>query len=312
MRIAAAQTKPVWLDKRATTAKVVSWLHDASAAGVELLAFPESFLPGYPFWVCRTDGARFEDPRQKQAYAAYLDAAVELDGPELAEVAEAAADLGVFTYLGVTERGSGAGRGTAWCTLVAIDPGRGLVGAHRKLVPTHDERLVWGVGDGHGLRTHQAGGWRVGGLSCWENWMPLARHALYADGEELHVGVWPGSTGLTSEITRFTAREGRVWCLAAGGLLSGEDVPDGFPFAAELRGMPVAATFDGGSAVADPAGRWLVEPVSGREELVVADLDPGLVRAERQSFDPTGHYARPDVFGVRVRRARLTAARFED
>lgn len=256
-----------------------------------------------------TDGARFDDPDQKRAYAAYLDAAVELDGPELATVAEAVRDHGVFTYLGVAERGTAASRGTVWCSLVALDPAAGIVSVHRKLVPTFEERLVWGPGDGHGLRTHRLGSWRVGGLNCWESWMPLARHALYADGEELHVGVWPGAERLTADITRFTAREGRVWCLAASGLIDPADVPAGFPFAEQLRGE--AGAHDGGSCVAAPDGSWLVPPVLGEKRLVLADLDLGRVRAERQTFDPTGHYARPDVFGVTVDRRRRAAATFE-
>lgn len=308
MRIAAAQTSPVWLDPRATTTKVLDWLQRAADQSIDLIAFPETFLSGYPFWVCRTDGARFEDPRQNEAYAAYLGAAVELDGPELVEIAAAARDLKVFTYLGVTERD----RGTVYCTLVAISPQRGIVGAHRKLMPTHDERLVWGTGDGHGLRVHDAGGLRVGGLSCWENWMPQARLALYGDGEELHVSVWPGSARLTEQITRFVAREGRVYSLATGGLLSADLVPEDFPFHDDLDGQSVEDAFDGGSAIAGPDGEWIVPPVAGEERLVVAEVDAYRVRAARHHFDATGHYGRPDVFTLRVDRHRHRVATFDD
>lgn len=310
MKVAAAQTRPVWLDKDATAERVVSWIERAAGDGVQLVAFPETFLPGYPTWVCRTDGARFDDPQQKRAYAEYLDAAVELDGPQLARVTEAVRDLRVFVYLGVAERGTGTGRGTVFCTLVAIAPGDGVVGAHRKLVPTYDERLAWGWGDGNGLRVHPVDGWRVGGLNCWENWMPQARHALYADGEELHVSVWPGSAELTTDITRFVAREGRVWHLAVGGLLDGGDVPETFTYGRELATM--GALHDGGSAIAAPSGAWVVEPVRGREGLVTAELDRALLDGERQNFDPAGHYARPDVFDVRVDRRRREAATFVD
>jgi nitrilase len=308
MRVAAAQAHPAWLDKTATTERVVCWIERAANDGIDLLAFPETFLPGYPSWVCRTDGARFDEPQQKRAYGQYLDAAVELDGPEIARITEAVHDLGVFVYLGVAERGTGTGRGTVFCTLAAIDPGHGVIGRHRKLVPTYDERLVWGWGDGHGLRVHRVGGWRVGGLICWENWMPQARHALYADGEELHISVWPGSVRLTRDVTRFVAREGRVWHLAVGGLLTGDDVPDDFLFADQLS--PLGVMHDGGSAIAAPDGTWVVEPVAGREALVAADINHALVDSERQNFDPAGHYARPDVFDVRVDRRRREAASF--
>lgn len=306
MRVAAAQVSCPWLDKKAVTGKVLDYLHRASAAEVDLVAFPESFLSGYPIWPNLTGGAQFDHATQKAAYAAYLDAAVELGGPELRACTEAVRDLGVFTYLGITERV----RGTVYCTLVAIDPLRGVVSAHRKLMPTYEERLVWGTGDGHGLRAHDVGGMRVSGLSCWENWMPLARHALYADGTQLHISTWPGSDRLTRDITRFIAMEGRVFSLAVGALIDYSDVPSDFPLREEI--VAAASPYDGGSAIAGPDGKWIVEPVVGQERLIVADLDPAAVAGARQNFDPTGHYARPDVFHVTVDRRRLEAVNFLD
>jgi nitrilase len=312
MRVAAAQAHPAWLDPAATTKKVLALLADAAAQDVALLAFPETFLSGYPFWLDRTDGARFDDERQKAAYASYLDGAVEADGDEVQSVIEAVRDVGVFTYLGIAERGTGPARGSVFCTLLAIDPARGVVGHHRKLVPTYEERLVWGQGDGNGLRVHRVGDVRVGGLNCWENWMPQARHALYAGGEELHVSVWPGSRRLTGDITRFIALEGRVFSLAASGLLSLDDVPSDFPLRDVLEEQSDGVYHTGGSAIAAPDGSWVVEPVEDREGLVVADIDVGAVARERQNFDPTGHYSRPDVFDVRVDRRRRSAASFVD
>lgn len=311
MKIAAAQAHPAWLDAGATTKKIITLLQEAAAEGVDLLAFPETFLSGYPFWVERTEGARFNDDRQKACYAYYLDAAVEIDGPEMEEIAEAVRDTGVFTYLGITERGSGSARGTVFCTLVAIDPVRGLVSRHRKLVPTYEERLVWGHGDGHGLRVHDVAGGKIGGLNCWENWMPQARHALYAGGEDVHVSVWPGSSRLTRDITRFIALEGRVYSLAASALLSLDDVPLDFPLR-ELLEQQGDVYYNGGSAIAAPDGSWVVAPVEDREGLVMADIDLARVRRERQNFDPTGHYSRPDIFDVRVDRRPRQAAVFSD
>lgn len=310
MRVAAAQARCPWLDKAAGVEKVIDFVGRAAKEGADLVAFPETFLSGYPFWLLLTDGLRFNEARQKQAYAAYLDAAVETGGPEIARVIEAVRDAGVFTYLGVSERGSGAGRGTVWCSLLAIDPAKGIVSAHRKLTPTFHERLVWGAGDGHGLRVHDVAGIKAGGLICWENWMPQARHALYAEGEELHISVWPGSVGLTKDITRFIAMEGRVYSLAVCALIDFADMPADFPFRDEILASGQASTYDGGSAIAGPDGRWIVEPVRGEERLIVADIDPAVVRGARQTFDPSGHYARPDVFGVTVNRTRLMAATF--
>lgn len=310
MRIAAAQARPIWLDPMATARKVVAWLEDAAARQVDLVAFPEAFLPGYPFWLELTDGARFDAPQQKEAYAAYLDAAIVTGGPELALVVKAARDLGVFVYLGVAERGSGPARGTVYCTLVAIDPSAGVVSTHRKLMPTYEERLVWGIGDGNGLRTHQVGEARIGGLSCWENWMPQARHAMYGDGEDLHVSVWPGNPGNTADIARFIAMEGRVWSLAACGLLSIDDVPRDFPLRHVLEKIGVTDLRRGGSAAAAPDGSWAIEPVVDDERLVIADIDLAAVRAARLTLDPTGHYSRPDVFHVTVDRGRREAVRF--
>ncbi len=310
MRIAAAQTAPVWGDSAATTDVVVEWIGKAAAANVELVAFGETFLSGYPYWLSRTDATRWNDAHQKEAYAHYLASAVDIDGPEIVEIAGAVRDTGVFTYLGVTERSPSGG--TVYATYVAIHPDQGVVSAHRKLMPTYDERMVWGIGDGHGLRVHQVGEMKVSGLNCWENWVPTTRHVLYAQGTQLHVAGWPGASGLTRDITRFIALEGRCYVLSAGMLLSSESIPREAPLRDDSLIGANGYLYPGESAVAAPDGSWLVEPVSGEETLVIAEIDPAVVRGERQNFDPAGHYFRGDVIKVSVDRTRLDPVTFEE
>lgn len=312
MRVAAAQVRPVWGDPAATAGRACALIAEAASRGVRLLAFPETHLSGYPVWIRAGTGIGFEDPAQRAAYARYLESAVTADGPEMAAVARASARHGVFVYMGASERVDGPGRGTVYCTLFAVHPERGVVGAHRKLVPTHQERMVWGAGDGHGLRAHELDGLRVGGLSCWENWMPQARHALYADGEEIHVATWPGWMGQTADIARFVALEGRVAVVCAAGLLHPGDLPDDVPMVDAMRAAPERFTFDGGSAVAGPDGRWIMEPVAGTEGLLVADIDTAAIHGARLAADPSGHYSRPDVFDVRVDRRRRRSATYLD
>jgi nitrilase len=306
--VGAAQLGGPWLNVTARLARAVEAAELAAASGVQVLAYPETYLSGYPYWLSRTNGAAFGDPAQKEAYAYYLETALQLDGPEVRTLTKLAAGLDLTLLVGLTERA----RGSAYCTLLTITAAQGLVGHHRKLVPTYDERLVWAYGDGAGLRTHAVGSARIGGLNCWENWMPQARQALYADGEDVHFGVWPGSARLTGDITRFAALEGRVFSVAAGGLLSRDDVPDDFPLADQLRTDLNTMPFDGGSAVAGPDGEWLVAPVVGREGLIVADLDLRQVARERLTFDPTGHYSRADVFTSKVDRRRHQVVSFDD
>jgi nitrilase len=311
MRVAAAQIAPVFLDREATLGRMLARIEEAATKGVRLLAFPETILPGYPAWLSPGGGARFDDPVLKDAYARYLEAAVEIPGPEIEALAAAARRHDMFVYAGVAERGTTQGRGSVFASLVAIDPEAGVVSVHRKLVPTYEERLAWAAGDGHGLRVHRFAGVRVGGLNCWENWMPLARTALYGQGEELHVSVWPGSVGLTGDISRFTAREGRVFVLAAGGVLRAGDVPADFPLRdALLAGRDTV--YEGGSVVVDPRGEILAGPLAGEEGLLVADLDLARLREERQNFDPAGHYSRPDVFSFVVDRSRRETVGFYD
>ncbi len=312
MRVAAAQLAPVLLDREATLAKVVSACQAAQRQGARLLAFPEALVPGYPVWLARTHGSAFDDALQKRLHARYLDQAVELPGPVTERLAELSSDLGLSLVLGCMERGTAEARGSLYCTALWMHPG-GRWLAHRKLVPTYEERLAWAPGDGHGLRVQTVEGWGVSALNCWENWMPAARFALYAQGAEVHVSLWPGSPANTRDISRFTAREGRVFVVAASGVVLPRELPWELPARDEVRasaaGQPLQS---GGSRIVGPDGIELAaldEPVEG---LLVADLDRELLLGERQNFDAAGHYHRKDVFQLHVNRARRAAVEFDE
>ncbi len=313
LTVALAQITPVWLDRDGTLEKMIAFTRDAAARDARLIAFGEALLPGYPFWSERTDGARFDSAVQKDLHAYYQDQAVCLERGDLDPLCRAAQDVGVAVYAGIIERAGDRGGHSLYCSLVYIDAAGRIRSVHRKLQPTYDERLNWAPGDGHGLRVHPLGPFTVGGLNCWENWMPLPRAALYALGEDLHVAVWPGSRRNTEDITRFIARESRSYVLSASGLMRAADVPSHVPHAARIiADDPEGVYTDGGSCIAGPDGAWIVEPADGAEQLTVATLDHAAVRRERQNFDPVGHYARPDVTQLLVDRRRQTTATFTD
>lgn len=309
MRVAAVQAAPAFLDREATIAKVVTLVEEAAAGGARLIAFPETFVAGYPAWADFTHASAWEDATQKRAFGQYLDSAVDIARGDLDAVVAAASSTGAFVYLGVAERSTSGG--SIYCTLVAIDPEKGIVGTHRKLKPTYGERMMWADGDGNGLVAHDFGGTRLSGLNCWENWMPLARAAMYAQGPEVHIATWPGSPEISHDISRFVAMEGRVFVISAGAVLRDEHLPDDFALRQQM--LDVHHRFaSGGSIIVAPDGTVVAEADKHNETILYADLDLALVRAERQNFDPTGHYSRPDVLGLTVDRTRRNPATFAD
>jgi len=304
VRVGLAQFAPVWLQRQASTDKLLGIVEQAAAQQVQILATGESWLPGYPFWLSFTHASRFEDAAQKQLHAHYLAQGVCIEAGDLLPLCQAAARHHMALVVGIMERPRDRAGHTLYASRVCIDAGGEIVSVHRKLVPTYEERLAWGAGDGHGLVVHDWHGFTVSALNCWENWMPLARQALYAQGSNLHFALWPGSDSITSDITRFVAREGRQFVVSVASFMCADDIGDDLPLASMLREQAPAVLANGGSCVAGPDGQWLLPPQTGSEQLLVQDLCLQKVLEERQNFDASGHYARPDVFQLQLNRQR--------
>ena len=300
IRIAAAQISPVWLAREATLEKVSSYIAEAAREGADLVAFGEAFVPGYPFWVSLTEGARFESEAQKAMFARYSQEAIQVEAGHLQGVCATAKKHAITVVLGIIERPSARGGHSLYCSLVMIGKDGQIRYVHRKLVPTYEERLVWSPGDGHGLQTHTVPPFTIGALNCWENWMPLTRTALYAQGVDLHIALWPGGLHNTHDITRFVAKEGRCYVLSVNGLLRPEDIPENTPLRKEMLDTGLEYFANGGSCLAGPDGNWIMEPLGFEEKLLVVDISHDQIRKERHNFDPTGHYSRPDVLSLNL------------
>lgn len=312
LKIGMAQIAPVWLNKIKTIEKIQSYIKEAGEKQCELLVFGEALLPGYPFWLSLTGGAKFNSSVQKEIHAHYIQQAIMIEQGELDEICQLANQYQLAIYLGIIERAQNRGGHSLYCSLVYINE-KGLIkSVHRKLQPTYEERLAWSAGDGHGLQVHPLKKFNAGGLNCWENWMPLARTALYALGENLHIAVWPGAERNTIDITPFIAKESRSFVVSVSGLMRKEDIPENIPHYQTIvkNAPPVLA--NGGSCIAAPDGTWIVPPVVDKEELIIGEIAYEKVLEERQNFDPVGHYCRPDVTQLSVNRVRQSVIRLID
>ena len=304
LTVGLAQIAPVWLNRGKTIEKVQSYLSDASDKGADLVVFGEALLPGYPFWLDRTNGAEFNSDIQKKIHSHYMDQAVCIEDGDLDSICATVKDKSIATYLGIIERPQDRGGHSLYCSIVYIDKQGNIQSVHRKLMPTYEERLSWSPGDGHGLVTHSLPPFTVGGLNCWENWMPMARAAMYAQGENLHVSIWPGNKRNTERLIPMIAEESRSYVIGVSGLFRPEDIPNDFPHADLMREHTKQTLANGGSCLAAPDGSWVVAPFTDEEKLVVAEIHHEKVREERQNFDPSGHYSRPDVLKLHINRER--------
>lgn len=293
--VAMAQLAPVWLNKSGTVEKAKEAMLEAAKKNADLIVFGEGFLPGYPFWLSLTQGAKWELPVNKELHAHYANNAIQIEAGDLDSICKLAKELKLAVYLGIIERAKDRGGHSLYCSLVYINKAGEPKSVHRKLQPTYDERLTWAPGDGHGLRVHELNGFTLGGLNCWENWMPLPRAALYAQGENLHVAVWPGGDHNTKDITRFVARESRSFVVSVSNLMRKTDFPAQTPHLEKILENAPDILANGGSAIAGPNGEWMVQPIVNEEGVFCHTLALSSVYEERQNFDPVGHYSRPDV-----------------
>jgi nitrilase len=292
---AAVQATPVFLDRDATVEKSVTLIKEAAAAGAGLIVFPETFIPTYPDWVWRVpawDGASGE------LYARLLENAVEIPGPVTEVLGRAAKQAKAYVSMGVNERE--AAGGTIYNTQITFGPDGKVLGKHRKLMPTGGERLVWGMGDGSTLEVFDTPFGRLGGLTCWENYMPLARYAMYAKGVDVYVAPTWDNSDMWVATLRHIAKEGRLYVIGVAPLLRGSDVPDDVPGRNEVWGGEDDWMSRGFSTIVAPGGDILAGPLVEKEGILYAELDPATARSSRHQFDPVGHYSRPDVFRLVV------------
>ena len=295
--VACVQVEPVILDRDATIEKLGRLAAEAAGNGAKLLVFPEAFIPAYPSSVWARALAGWAEPGAKEAFALLARESLEIPSEAADRMAEIARENEVWLVTGVTERDP-EHPGTLYNTLLYHAPDGSLALKHRKLVPTNHERLVWGQGDGEGLRAIESGIGRLGGLICWENYMPLARFALYESGVEIYIASTADDGDNWQPTLIHIAREARAFVVSPSHFQRASSYPEDFPLVRLLEGVDLVGR--GGSAILAPDGSYLAGPLYNEERILYAELDPARLDEERQRFDPAGHYHRPDVLGLRV------------
>jgi nitrilase len=303
-RVAIVQSEPApSLDEGLQRTDALT--REAARGGATLVAFPETWLPGYPAWldVCR-DVALWDHEPVKAVYARYAESSVDVSGESGAFICDVARRHGVTMVVGVSERvAAGPGRGTLYNSLLVIGPEGHLLNHHRKLIPTYTERMIWGNGDADGLKAVDSPSGRVGGMVCWEHWMPLARQALHDSGEDIHVAVWPTVHDRHQVASRHYAFEGRCFVLAAGSVMRSSSLPPELEVERSRLTPELSLALRGGSAIIGPDGEYVTPPLWDQPGVMIADLDIGRVRRESMTLDVGGHYSRPDLLELVVRRS---------
>ena len=308
--VGVVQRPPVLLDREATLTKAVTAVHEAVEQGCSLVVVPEAYISGYPAWIWQLRPGP-DYGLTSEIHDQQVRSSVDLDGEDLEPLRSVAAQRRVTVVVGVHERDERFGGGTLYNTLVTVGSDGSILNRHRKLVPTNPERMVWGAGDGSGLVVVDTPVGRLGGLICWENYMPLARYALYAQGVGVYVAsTWDsGDTWLAT--MRHIAAEGRCWVIGSGCSLRRDDIPSSFP---GLDGLWTDTDWinPGDSIVVAPGGEVVAGPLHQEHGILLAEIEPGHAVAGHRTLDLAGHYARPDIFDLRVDRTRRAPATMHD
>lgn len=299
VRVAVVQAAPVVMNRDATVEKACRLIRQAAEQGARLILFPEAFIPAYPWGLRFGVAVGSRSLPGRQAWARYWANAVEVPGPATEAIGGAAREVGSFVALGVIERDATYSGGTLYCTLLYFGPDGTLLGKHRKLKPTAGERYIWGEGDGSTMPVFTTDFGRVGGLICWENYMPLARMAMYAKGLDIYLAPTADSRDSWQATIQHIACEGRCFVLSCCQYVTKEMYPEDLEVRQELEAAPEVLS-RGGSAIVSPLGSYLAGPLFGQEGILVAELDMSLVAQGRFDFDVVGHYARPDVFRLLI------------
>ena len=303
VKVAAVQAAPVYLDVDRSVEKAQVLIAEAALAGAKLIVFPETWLPGYPAWLdCCRDVALWDPPPVKKVFARLMDNSVVVPGPVTEALGEAAREHAIVLNISVHERVvEGAGRGTLYNTMLTFGTDGRLLNRHRKIMPTYTERMVWGQGDGSTLRAVATDRGRIGGLICWEHWMPLARQVLHQSGEDIHIAAWPQVKEMNLIASRHYAFEGRCFVIACGAVMRARELPAELEPIESLKQQPDSFVLNGGSAIIAPDGSLLAGPVFEQEVILTADLDLSRIAEESLALDVSGHYSRPDIFEVRLK-----------
>ena len=299
VRVAVVQASPAFFDTPAAVDKVSAMTADAAGQGAELVVFPEAYVGGYPWGLAFGTAVGGRSDPGRRTWERYWNGAVDVPGPETERMGAAARDAGVYLCVGVIERDSTHSGGTLFCTLLYFGPDGALLGKHRKLKPTAAERLIWGEGDGSTLTTVDTPFGTVGGLICWENYMPLARMAMYGKGVDLYLAPTADARERWQATLTHISLEGRCFVLGCNQFVRRDMYPEDLEIKDELQAWPETLC-RGGSAIYDPLGGCVAGPLWDQEGILVADLDLTAIPRSKFDFDVTGHYARPDVFRLDV------------